>query len=117
MEKQEIIDFKNYQIQKLKAYIASLEKEKEDLIENYRNTTNTLLDRIKDLESKSYGERPETAYILNNINNGKKKERAKKGSGNKVQVLDFDKQLEYELSSYSPNINIDEMQQQQGGES
>ena len=39
MEKHEIIDFKNYQIQKLKAYIISLEKEKEDLIENFKNTT------------------------------------------------------------------------------
>lgn len=98
LDKQDIIDFKNYQIQKLKAYIASLEKEKEDLIENYRNTTNTLLDRIKDLESKNIGARPETAFIIDKMQ-GKNKE--KKITDNKVQVYDFDKQLDYELEPYS----------------
>lgn len=92
LEKQEIIDFKNYQIQKLKAYINSLETEKEDLIENYRNTTNNLLDRIKDLETKSTGKRPETAFIVDKMIS---KNREKVGS-NKVQVYSLDKQIEYE---------------------
>ena len=50
--KEEIISYKNDQIIKLKAYIASLEQEKEDLINNYKNTTNALLDKIKNLEIK-----------------------------------------------------------------
>ena len=108
MEKQEIIDFKNYQIQKLKAYIISLEKEKEDLIENYKNTTNSLLDRIKDLESKNIGARPETAFILDKMNT-KQRENNTSNNNNKVQVFNFDKQLEYELEPYSDkNIEFEE---------
>ena len=49
--KEEIIKYKNEQIDKLKAYICSLEQEKEDLIDNFRDTTNLLLEKIKDLES------------------------------------------------------------------
>ena len=49
--KEEIISYKNDQIQKLKAYIASLEQEKEDLIDNFKDTTNLLLEKIKDFES------------------------------------------------------------------
>jgi hypothetical protein len=67
MEKQDIIDFKNYQIQKLKAYIFSLEKEKEDLIENFKNTTNVLLDKIKENEFKESGMRPETPFITKKL--------------------------------------------------
>lgn len=67
LEKQDVIDFKNYQIQKLKAYIFSLEKEKEDLIENFKNTTNVLLERIKELEFKDSGFRPETPFIAKKL--------------------------------------------------
>jgi hypothetical protein len=70
LDKYQIIDFKNYQITKLKAFILSLEKEKEDLIENFKTTTNVLLEKIKDLEHKSYGKRPDTAIIMDNINKG-----------------------------------------------
>ena len=47
---EEIISYKNEQITKLKAYIASLEQEKEDLINNFKNTSNAFLDKIKNLE-------------------------------------------------------------------
>ncbi len=57
--KEEIISYKNEQLTKLKAYIASLEQEKEDLINSFKNTTNALLDKIKDLELK---------LNINNIN-------------------------------------------------
>ena len=50
--KEEIISYKNEQLTKLKAFIASLEQEKEDLINSFKNTTNALLDKIKDLELK-----------------------------------------------------------------
>ena len=48
--KEEIVKYKNEQIDKLKAYITSLEQEKEDLIDNFKDTTNLLLEKIKDLE-------------------------------------------------------------------
>ncbi len=77
--KEEIISYKNEQLTKLKAYIASLEQEKEDLINNYKNTTNALLEKIKDLEFKlnlnnpnndnnlNYIERPKTAMIVQDL--------------------------------------------------
>ena len=63
-EKNEIIFHKNYQIEKLKAFISSLEKEKEDLIMNFRNTTNVLLEKIKQSEFNEMGIRPQTAKIV-----------------------------------------------------
>lgn len=72
LSKEEIIEYKNYQILKLKAYIASLEKEKEDLINEYKVTSEKLLERIKDLEFKNLGFRPETPMIAHNINDKKK---------------------------------------------
>jgi hypothetical protein len=67
LSKEEIVDFKNYQIQKLKAYIFSLEKEKEDLIENFKNTTNVLIDKIKEQEFRDCGVRPETPFIAKKL--------------------------------------------------
>ena len=67
LTKEEIINYKNYQILKLKAYIASLEKEKEDLINNYNITSETLLEKIKQLEYQKTGARPETPSIINSI--------------------------------------------------
>jgi hypothetical protein len=67
MEKIEIIQYKNSKIQNLMAYIASLEREKEDIIENFKNTTNILLERIKQKEYEDYGVRPETAKIVENF--------------------------------------------------
>ena len=69
MSKEEIIQYKNYQILKMKAYIASLEKEKQDLIKNYSLTSDTLLDKIKDLEYQKTGFRPETPKIIFRKNN------------------------------------------------
>src|SRR5690606_15157383 len=86
LDKYQIIDFKNYQITKLKAYIQSLEKEKEDLIENFRNTTSVLLERIKDLEQNQFGMRPQTPNIMAQI---KKKEKYANG-------IDFEKEQKIE---------------------
>ena len=51
--KEEIVKYKNEIIDKLKAYITSLEQEKDDLIDNFKDTTSLLLEKIKDLESGS----------------------------------------------------------------
>jgi hypothetical protein len=69
MEKKEIWEHQNYHISKLKAYIVSLEKEKDDLIENFKNTTDILLDTIKQKEFESHGIRPITAQIVNEMKN------------------------------------------------
>ena len=71
--KEEIVQYKNEQIDKLKAYITSLEQEKEDLIDNFKDTTSLLLEKIKDFESDpNYINKKEITHnnkINNNINN------------------------------------------------
>ena len=70
--KEEIVQYKNEQIDKLKAYITSLEQEKEDLIDNFKDTTSLLLEKIKDFESDpNYTPKKDMIYnnkINNNIN-------------------------------------------------
>lgn len=69
--KEEIVTYKNDQILKLKAYIASLEQEKEDLIDNFKDTTGLLLEKIKDLESNPNlikNKKDESASSINIIN-------------------------------------------------
>ena len=72
MTKEEIITYKNIQISQLKSYINSLEKEKEDLINNFKITTDTLIEKIKQIEFNTQGIRPQTARIIKDINNNKK---------------------------------------------
>ena len=72
MTKEEIITYKNIQISQLKSYIISLEKEKEDLINNFKITTDTLIERIKQIEFNNQGIRPQTACIIKDINDNKK---------------------------------------------
>lgn len=67
MTKLEIINFKNAQMEKLKSEIDFLMREKDDYIDNFKETTNLLLERIKELEFNQSGERPETAKILTNM--------------------------------------------------
>jgi hypothetical protein len=88
LDKYQIIDFKNYQLTKLKAFILSLEKEKEDLIENFKTTTNILLEKIKDLEDKNFGKRPDTARILDGVG---KKDLITKGTKKKeINIMNFE---------------------------
>ena len=84
LDKREIIEFKNYQISKLKAYINSLEKEKEDLIDTYKINTNQLVDRIRELQFESEGFRPQTAQIVQDIKRGQGK--GQMGSSNNIQT-------------------------------
>ena len=67
MSKEDIIHYKNYQITKLRAYISSLEKEKETLISDYKTATDNLLSQIKNLEFQYKGLRPETPMIAKRI--------------------------------------------------
>ena len=73
MSKEEIITYKNIQISQLRSYINSLEKEKEDLINNFKITTDTLIEKIKQIEFNCQGIRPQTAHIIKDINENKKK--------------------------------------------
>ena len=77
MSKEEIITYKNIKISQLKSYINSLEKEKEDLINNFKITTDTLLEKIKQIEYNNQGIRPQTACIIKDINENKKKSKSK----------------------------------------
>lgn len=100
-EKQEIINHKNYQINKLKAFIASLEKEKEDLIMNFRNTTNVLLEKIKQSECNDRGFRPQTAKIVEEFNNNNFSTNIGNNSEFKmkknIDVFSFEENKEYTL--------------------
>lgn len=99
MEKYEIIDFKNYQIQKLKAYINSLEKEKEDLIENFKNTTNVLIEKLKNKEENETGFRPSTPHLLNIKNREISNSNSGKINNNKNNNLNS-------LSTTNESVNI-----------
>ena len=66
--KEEIVKYKNEQIDKLKAYISSLEQEKEDLIDNFKDTTSLLLEKIKDFESDPNYNIQNKDVIYNNKN-------------------------------------------------
>ena len=83
--KVEIIQYKNKQITELKNIILSNEHEKDSLIDNYKDTINKLLERIKELETKTMGTRPQTATIAKRIqqqqqltNNNKNKSKTTK---------------------------------------
>lgn len=67
MTKEEIIQYNKVKINQLKAYVSSLEKEKEDLINEFKLTTDALLEQIKQNEFTSKGIRPQTPMIANNI--------------------------------------------------
>ena len=91
--KEEIVLYKNEQIDKLKAYITSLEQEKEDLIENFKDTTSLLLEKIKDFESEpNYTSKKEIIHNnkinnnLNNINNINNIEETKNDIKNEIVI-------------------------------
>jgi hypothetical protein len=47
--------------------VAQIEKEKEEIIDNFQVSTNVLLEKIKDLEAANLGSRPQTALILKKL--------------------------------------------------
>ena len=102
MSKEEIITYKNIQISQLKSYINSLEKEKEDLINNFKITTDTLLEKIKQIEYNNMGIRPQTAHIIKDIKENKK--RNTKAKNNKNDLFEDDE------DNFNKNIvNIDDI--------
>ena len=54
-------------IESLQIKVDQLEKEKEDIIDNFQISTNVLLEKIKDLEAAAQGSRPQTAMILKKL--------------------------------------------------
>ena len=113
MEKKEIWEHQNYHISKLKAYIISLEKEKDELIENFKNTTDILLDTIKQKEFESHGIRPITAQIVDemkNINynsynliNSVRGNNSNSNNKKEIDVLKFDDKISINLNSNNTN--------------
>lgn len=69
-EVQDLIKRKDERIRELEERMAALEKEKEDMAENFQSGSNVLLERIKELESSTLGARPQTANILERIGIG-----------------------------------------------
>ena len=108
MTKEEIITYKNIQISQLKSYINSLEKEKEDLINNFKITTDTLIEKIKQIEFKTQGIRPQTAYIIKDINNNKKSN--SKINYNKKDLFDDDEDNINNNIGNNTNNNNNQMQ-------
>lgn len=103
MDKKAIIDFKNSQIRKYKQYIGSLEKEKQDLIENFKETTNVLLDKIKELEEKNFGERPQTAMIMDGIKQNKRNHNNKNNNYGKTDKENGNINKYSDLNTYDIN--------------
>lgn len=57
-----------YEVRKLRHKVETLEKEKEEMVDNFRVTTKVLLERIKSLEAQlSASSRPQTAAVLARI--------------------------------------------------
>ena len=64
-----MIDAQKREITYLTEKIDRLEKEKQDMIENFKLSSSVLLERLKDLEAQTsmIGERPQTANVLSKI--------------------------------------------------
>ena len=95
MSKENIIQYKNYQILKLKTIIKNLKQEKDVLIQNYKQTTDNLLKHIKELEFKGTGERPVTAKIIHKIsssNNNDIEKTNDKNNNKKIDIINKDKE-------------------------
>ena len=101
MSKENIIQYKNYQLLKLKTIIKNLKQEKEALIQNYKQTTDNLLKHIKELEFKGTGERPVTAKIIHKISsnnqNDIKKIDEKSGVGDRDRCPNCGKKIKNNL--------------------
>ena len=111
MTKEEIITYKNIQISQLKSYITSLEKEKEDLINNFKITTDTLIERIKQIEFNNQGIRPQTACIIKEINDNKKTK--SKINYNKRDLFDDEEEDDNDIINENNNLEKENKNQMQ----
>ena len=64
---QEMVEKRDVRIKELEKRVAELEKEKDEIVDNFQVSTEVLVERIKELESVSLGARPQTANILKRI--------------------------------------------------
>lgn len=64
-----MIEAQKREITYLTEKIDRLEKEKQDMIDNFKLSSSVLLERLKDLEAQTsmIGERPQTANVLSKI--------------------------------------------------
>lgn len=80
------------EVRRLRSKVASLEREKDDMVDNFRTTTKILLERIKELEGElNHSQtRPQTAAVIDRIEaKGKdfKAHRYNSGVGHRPEVL------------------------------
>eukprot|EP00826_Nyctotherus_ovalis_P045087 TRINITY_DN493_c0_g1_i2.p1 TRINITY_DN493_c0_g1~~TRINITY_DN493_c0_g1_i2.p1 ORF type:complete len:292 (-),score=92.36 TRINITY_DN493_c0_g1_i2:92-967(-) len=66
-EIQKLLLKKDQQIKELEEKIAIAQQENQSIIDNFQTSTDVLLERIKELEATSIGDRPQTANILARI--------------------------------------------------
>jgi hypothetical protein len=101
MPKENIIQYKNYQILKLKTIIKTLRQEKESLMDNYKKTTDNLLQHIKELEFKGTGERPMTAKIIHKIASSNDIEKTAEDHNNKERCPNCGKIIKTNIMEHS----------------
>ena len=101
MPKENIIQYKNYQILKLKTIIKTLRQEKESLMDNYKKTTDNLLQHIKELEYKGTGERPMTAKIIHKIASSNDIEKTAEDNNNKERCPNCGKIIKTNIMEHS----------------
>lgn len=64
---QDLVKAKDARIRELEGKLAAVEREKDEIIDNFQTSTEVLLERIKELEAASFGARPQTANVLERI--------------------------------------------------
>eukprot|EP00435_Cladocopium_sp_Y103_P005433 s526_g1.t2 len=55
------------EVKRLRSKVQSLQREKDDMVDNFRSTTQILLNRIKELEAGDGPSRPQTAAVIDRI--------------------------------------------------
>ncbi|CAE7038314.1 Rai14 [Symbiodinium sp. CCMP2592] len=55
------------EVRRLRSKVQALQNEKDDMVDNFRSTTQILLNRIKELESNDAQSRPQTAAVIDRI--------------------------------------------------
>ncbi|CDW91449.1 achain crystal structure of engineered northeast structural genomics consortium target [Stylonychia lemnae] len=105
----QVIESQKKEIRYLTLRLKGVEKEKEEMIENFKLSSSVLLERLKDLEAQGnlMGERPQTASVLSKISaeaNGKRigqairgRSKAKRGSPKKQNDEDDDYKVDVDL--------------------
>lgn len=88
-----VITQKDGEIERLNSEIEMLRNEQEAMVESFRISTDLLLERLKDLETANFGQRPVTAQVLGNIYGGMDRPKSLGGS-REVNVLNLEEKEE-----------------------